>query len=46
MDEAILRGLYLGMQHNSKKLDGADSWMERALNQFAMIDGDRVPTID
>ena len=43
-DEAILTGLYLGMQRIAKKWTVPIPEWKRALNQFAMLLGDRVPT--
>ncbi len=45
-DEAILKVLYLGMQRMAKKGTAPIPEWKRAFNQFAMIVGDRVPTID
>lgn len=45
-DEAILQVLYLGMQRIAKKWTVAISDWKRALNQFAILLGDRVPTND
>jgi len=44
-DEAILKVLYLGMQRIAKKWTMPIPEWKRALNQFAMLLGDRVPTI-
>ncbi len=46
MDEAILKVLYLGMQRIAKKWTVPIPEWKRALNQFVMIVGDRVPTIE
>ncbi|MCA9466135.1 MAG: IS256 family transposase [Nitrospira sp.] len=43
-DEAILKVLYLGMQRIAKKWTVPIPEWKRALNQFAMLLGDRVPT--
>ena len=45
-DEAILKVLYLGLQHIAKHWTAPIPEWKRALNQFAMIVGDRVPTSD
>lgn len=45
-DEAILKVLYLGMQRIAKKWTMPIPEWKRALNQFAMIVGDRMPTLD
>ena len=45
-DEAILKVLYLGMQRIAKKWTMPIPEWKRALNQFAMLLGDRVPTND
>ena len=45
-DEAILNVLYLGLQRIAKKWTVPVPEWKRALNQFAMIVGDRVPIID
>lgn len=45
-DEAILKVLYLSLQRIAKKWTAPIPEWKRALNQFAMIVGDRVPTID
>ena len=45
-DEAIVKVLFLGMQRIAKKWTVPVPDWKRALNQFAMIVGDRVPTID
>lgn len=43
-DEAILKVLYLGMQRIAKNWTVPIPEWKRALNQFAMLLGDRVPT--
>ncbi|MDH5428505.1 MAG: IS256 family transposase [Nitrospirota bacterium] len=43
-DESILKVLYLGMQRISKKWTMPIPDWKRALNQFAILLGDRVPT--
>ncbi len=43
-DEAILKVLYLGMQRIAKKWTVPIPDWKRALNQFAILLGDRVPT--
>ena len=43
-DEAILKVLYLGMQRIAKKWTVPIPEWKRALNHFAMLLGDRVPT--
>jgi len=45
-DEAILKVLYLGMQRIAKKWTMPIPEWKRALNQFAILLGDRVPTRD
>ncbi|MDH4085236.1 MAG: hypothetical protein OEV99_03800 [Nitrospira sp.] len=45
-DEAILKVLYLGLQRIAKKWTAPIPEWKQALNQFAMILGDRVPTSD
>ncbi len=45
-DEAIVKVLYLGMQRIAKKWTMPIPEWKRALNQFAMLLGDRVPTKD
>ena len=45
-DEAILKVLYLGLQRIAKNWTALIPEWKRALNQFAMIVGDRVPTSD
>jgi putative transposase len=45
-DEAILKGLYFGMQRIAKKWTVPIPEWKRALNQFAIWLGDRVPTAD
>ena len=45
-DEAILKVLYLGMQRIAKKWTVPIPEWKRALNQFAILLGDRVPTAD
>ncbi len=45
-DEAILKVLYLGMQRIAKKWTMPIPEWKRALNQFAILLGDRVPTSD
>lgn len=45
-DEAILKVLYLGLQRIAKHWTAPIPEWKRALNQFAMILGDRVPTND
>lgn len=45
-DEAILKVLYLGLQRIAKHWTAPIPEWKRALNQFAMIVGDRVPTSD
>ncbi len=45
-DEAILKVLYLGLQRITKKWTMPIPEWKRALNQFAMLLGDRVPTQD
>ena len=45
-DESILKVLYLGMQRIAKKWTMPIPDWKRALNQFAMLLGDRVPTND
>ncbi len=45
-DEAILKVLYLGMQRIAKKWTMPIPEWKRALNQFAILLGDRVPTND
>jgi putative transposase len=42
--EAILNVLYLGLQRIAKNWTAPMPEWKRALNQFAMILGDRVPT--
>jgi transposase-like protein len=44
-DESILKVLYLGMQRIAKKWTMPIPHWTRALNQFAILLGDRVPTI-
>lgn len=44
-DESILKVLYLGMQRIAKKWTMPIPDWKRALNQFAILLGDRVPTI-
>lgn len=43
-DEAILKVLYLGMQRLAEKWTTPIPEWKRALNQFALLLGDRVPT--
>jgi transposase-like protein len=43
-DESILKVLYLGMQRFDKKWTMSIPDWKRALNQFAILLGDRVPT--
>lgn len=43
-DESILKVLYLGMQRIAKKWTAPIPDWKRALNQFAILLGDRVPT--
>ena len=45
-DEAMLKVRYLGMQQIAQKWTVPVLEWKRALNQFAMIVGDRVPTIE
>jgi putative transposase len=45
-DEAILKVLYRGLQRIAKNWTAPIPEWKRALNQFAMILGDRVPTRD
>ncbi len=45
-DEAIVKVLYLGMQRIAKKWRVPIPEWKRALNQFAILLGDRVPTQD
>ncbi len=45
-DETILKVLYLGMQRIAKKWTMPIPEWKRALNQFAILLGDRVPTTD
>jgi len=45
-DEAILNVLDLGLPRRAKKWTAPIPEWKRALTQFAMIVGDRVPTID
>jgi transposase-like protein len=45
-DEAILKVLYLDMQRIAKKWTAPIPEWKRALNQFAVLLGDRVPTTD
>lgn len=45
-DEAMLKVRYLGMQRIAQKWTVPVLEWKRALNQFAMIVGDRVPTIE
>ena len=44
-DESILKVLFLGMQRIAKKWTAPIPEWKRALNQFAMLLGERVPTI-
>jgi len=44
-DESILKVLYLGMQRIAKKWTAPIPDWKRALNQFAILLGDRVPTL-
>lgn len=44
-DESILKVLFLGMQQMAKKWTAPIPDWKRALNQFAMLLGERVPTI-
>lgn len=45
-DEAIHKVLYLGIQRIATNWTAPIPEWKRALNQFAMIVGDRVPTSD